>query len=68
LINEDLPTFDRPMNANSGNRAGGQDLYSVLLVMKRADSWAMVRAKVRKKGRSPEGVSPEGSSPKSGGG
>jgi hypothetical protein len=42
LIKEDLPTFDRPMKANSGKRAGGQFLKSVLLVIKRADSWAMV--------------------------
>ncbi len=48
MIKEDFFTFDRRMNVNSGNRAGGQDLYSVLLVIKRADSWTMVGAKVRK--------------------
>jgi hypothetical protein len=47
------------MKANSGKRAGGQFLKSVLLVIKRADSWAMVGAKVGKKGRSPKGGSPK---------
>jgi hypothetical protein len=36
LINEDFPTLDRPINANSGNLAGGLLVKSVLLVMKRA--------------------------------
>lgn len=38
LISDDLPTLERPINANSGKRAGGQVLKSVLLVMKRAMS------------------------------
>ena len=36
----------------------------MLLVIKRADSWAIMGVKVRKKGRSPEGKSPEEISPK----
>ncbi len=48
LMREDFPTLDRPMKANSGKRAGGQVLKSVLLVMKRAMS-CDIGAKVGKK-------------------
>ena len=53
LIKDDLPTFDRPMNANSGMRAGGHFVKSVLLVMKLAVMGIAIRVilatKVRKK-------------------
>lgn len=53
LIRDDFPTFDRPMNANSGMRAGGHFVKSVLLVMKLAVMgfaiWVILVTKVRKK-------------------
>ena len=41
FISDDLPTLERPIKANSGKRAGGQVLKSVLLVMNRAVSCAI---------------------------
>ena len=38
LISEDLPTFERPIKANSGKPVVGQRAGSVLLVMNSADS------------------------------
>ena len=55
LMRDDLPTLDRPMNANSGMRAGGHFVKSVLLVMKLAVMGIAIRVilatKVRKKCR-----------------
>src|ERR1035437_7793780 len=37
LINDDFPTFDRPMNANSGRSVSGQSFNEGLLAMKFAE-------------------------------
>lgn len=37
LMSEDFPTFDLPMNANSGNSGSGQDARSGQLIWKVAD-------------------------------